>query len=58
MTTLFFHVFPQRDRIGFDDVLLDEEGHTQFGVIDDYEIFLADLGFVGRQFDHGMSNNQ
>ncbi len=52
------HVYPQRDRIGFDDVILDEEGRTQYGVFDDYELFLAEKGFVGQQFDHGMSNNQ
>ena len=52
------HVFPQRDRIGFDDVLLDEEGRTQYGVTDDYELFLGDEGFAGRHFDHGMSNNE
>jgi len=51
------HVYPQRNRIGFDDVILDEEGRTQYGVTDDYEMFLADQGFTGRQFDHGMSNN-
>jgi len=51
------HVHPQRNRIGFDDVILDEEGRTQYGVTDDYEMFLADQGFTGRQFDHGMSNN-
>ena len=52
------HVYPQRDRIGFDDVILDEEGRTQYGVFDDYEQFLGDKGYVGQQFDHGMSNNQ
>ena len=52
------HVYPQRDRIGFDDVILDEEGRTQYGVIDDYELFLGDQGYAGRYFDHGMSNNQ
>ncbi len=51
------HVYPQRDRIGFDDVTLDEEGRTQYGVVDDYEAFLADQGHAGTQFDHGMSNN-
>jgi arylsulfatase A-like enzyme len=51
------HVYPQRNRIGFDDVILDEEGRTQYGIIDDYELFLADQGYPGRQFDHGMSNN-
>jgi len=50
------HVYPQRDRIGFDDVILEEEGRVLYGVIDDYEIFLADKGFAGQQFDHGMGN--
>jgi arylsulfatase A-like enzyme len=52
------HVYPQRDRIGFDDVVLDEEGRTQYGVVDDYELFLGDHGFAGRHFDHGMGNNE
>lgn len=52
------HVYPQRDRIGFDDVILDEEGRQQYGVIDDYELFLGDKGFAGQHFDHGMSNNE
>jgi arylsulfatase A-like enzyme len=52
------HVYPQRARIGFDDVLLAEEGRPYWGVTDDYELFLGDRGFAGRQFDHGMSNNE
>ena len=52
------HVYPQRDRIGFDDVILDEEGRVQYGILDDYELFLGDQGHAGRHFDHGMSNNQ
>ncbi len=51
------HTYPQRDRIGFDDIQLDDEGRTLHGVTDDYEIFLGDKGFLGRQFGHGMSNN-
>jgi len=51
------HVYPQRNRIGFDDVILDEEGRTMYGVTDDYETFLGDHGYPGRQFMHGMSNN-
>ena len=51
------HTYPQRDRIGFDDVVLDDEGRTLYGVSDDYEIFLGDQGHVGQQFGHGMSNN-
>ena len=52
------HVYPQRDRIGFDDVILEEEGRQQYGVVDDYEIYLADQGFAGKRFHHGMSNNE
>ena len=52
------HVYPQRDRIGFDDVILGEEGRPQLGAIDDYDLFLGDHGYAGQQFAHGMSNNQ
>lgn len=51
------HVFPPRDRIGFDDALLGEEGRPHLGAIDDYEMFLAERGFVGQQFAGGMNNN-
>lgn len=51
------HVNPQRARIGFDDVLLDEEGRVHKGVTDDYSIFLGDMGYPGRQFSHGMGTN-
>ena len=51
------HTYPQRDRIGFDDILMDDEGRTHHGVTDDYEIFLGDKGYLGRQFGHGISNN-
>jgi len=51
------HVYPPRDRIGFDDVQLAEEGRPHLGATDDYEIFLADRGFVGQQFAGGMNNN-
>lgn len=51
------HTYPQRDRIGFDDIQLDDEGRTLYGVTDDYELFLGDKGYLGRQFQHGMSNN-
>ena len=51
------HTYPQRDRIGFDDIQLDDEGRTLYGVTDDYEIFLGDKGYLGRQFGHGISNN-
>jgi arylsulfatase len=52
------HVYPQRNRIGFDDVMLSEEGRTQYGVTDDYELFLGEKGHAGQQFGHGMGNNQ
>lgn len=52
------HTFPQRSRIGFDDVLLCEEGRTQYGVIDDYEIALAEAGHAGELFASGMNNNE
>ena len=52
------HVYPQRDRIGFDDVILEEEGRLQYGVMDDYELYLAEQGLTGRRFHHGMSNNE
>ncbi|MEX2540708.1 MAG: sulfatase-like hydrolase/transferase [Trueperaceae bacterium] len=51
------HVYPARDRIGFDDVLLAEEGRTQHGSEDDYELHLGDRGHPGQQFSHGMGNN-
>lgn len=52
------HVYPQRDRIGFDDVWLAEEGRPHWGVWDDYDTYLGEEGYVGRQYEHAMSNNQ
>lgn len=52
------HVYPQRNRIGFDDVLLEEQGRHQFGIkADDYERFLADRGYAGLEYAGGMANN-
>ena len=51
------HVYPQRDRIGFDDTIIAEEGRPQLGAVDDYDMFLAEQGLAGQQFMHGMSNN-
>ena len=51
------HVHPQRARIGFDDVILAEEGRSQWGVTDDYEAYLTAQGLAGQQFLHGMGNN-
>jgi arylsulfatase A-like enzyme len=53
------HVQPQRQRIGFDEVLLDEEGRGKEGAIqDDYELFLGDHGYPGQRFAGGMNNNE
>ena len=52
------HVEPQRDRIGFDDVLLDVAGDHRPGLTtDDYELFLAEQGFGGQEFTHGSGND-
>ncbi len=51
------HVYPQRNRIGFDDVVLMEEGRYDFGVVDDYQIWLGEQGYVGQEFLHNMGNN-
>ena len=52
------HVNPQRARIGFDEVLLSEEGRIEDRKVDDYEYFLAEQGYPGQYMAHGMSNNQ
>ena len=52
------HVYPQRDRIGFDDVILNEEGrHHLGGGSDDYERYLHDHGYGGQELTHAMGNN-
>ena len=53
------HVYPQRNRIGFDEVFLCEEGRHHLGgnVQDDFERFLAHQGYTGRELSHGMGNN-
>lgn len=50
------HVFPERDRIGYDDVILSEEGRPHLAV-DDYSLYLADQGLTGQAFMHGLPNN-
>ncbi len=52
------HVYPPRNRIGFDDVILCEEGRPHLGTIDDYDLFLGDRGYAGQQYAHGMNNNE
>ena len=52
------HVYPQRDRIGFHDVLSNEEGRHHLGLgADDFELFLAEQGYAGQELTHAMSNN-
>lgn len=52
------HVYPQRNRIGFDEVLLNEEGRHHLGnVRDDFELYLADQGYSGQELTHAMGNN-
>ncbi len=49
------HVYPQRDRIGFHDVILNEEGRHHLGMrSDDYERFLAKQGYAGQEYAHGL----
>jgi len=53
------HTCPQRNRLGFEDVQLNEEGRKQDGLIkDDYEAFLDDHGYGHRAYTHGLGNNQ
>lgn len=53
------HVHPQRNRIGFEDVQLNEEGRRQGGLrADDYEMFLQENQALPRAHSHGLGNNQ
>lgn len=53
------HVYPQRDRIGFEDVQLHEEGRRLSGLkADDYEAWLSDHGYGHLAYTHGLGNNQ
>ncbi len=53
------HVHPQRDRIGFDEVILNEEGRHHLGDLaaDDWEMHLADHGFAGQEYASDLNNN-
>lgn len=52
------HVYPQRSRIGFDDVILNEEGrHHLGGGKDDFELFLEREGYAGQELTHAMGTN-
>jgi len=51
------HAYPQRDRLGFDDILLDEEGRHHLGMPkDDYEMFLQERRYGGQEYVHGSTN--
>ena len=53
------HVYPQRNRIGFDEVILCEEGrHHLGGGPDDFELFLEREGYGGQELTHAMGNNE
>jgi arylsulfatase A-like enzyme len=53
------HTCPQRNRIGFEDVQLNEEGRKQGGLLkDDYEAFLDDHGNGHLAYTHGLGNNE
>lgn len=52
------HVYPQRSRIGFDDVILCEEGRHHLGMgADDWEQYIADRGYAGQEFGSGLCSN-
>ena len=53
------HVYPQRSRIGFDEVILNEESRHHLGnVKDDFELFLEREGYTGQELTHAMGNNE
>ena len=53
------HVYPQRDRIGFGEAFINEEGRHHLGMErDDYESYLVDAGYAGAELTHGMGVNQ
>lgn len=53
------HTWPPRNRMGFDDILVNEEGRTAgLDSPDDYTQFLADRGLGPVAYAHGLGNNQ
>lgn len=53
------HTTPPRNRLGFEEIQLNEEGRRGEGMErDDYEMFLEDNGYAHRAYTHGMGNNQ
>ena len=52
------HVSPQRMRVGFDHVLLNEEGRREDKLrLDDYAMYLQERGLLHRAWAHGMPAN-
>lgn len=51
------HAYPQRTKLGFDDVWLQEEGRYDFGVVDDYQVWLGEQGYPGMEFGHTVGSN-
>lgn len=58
------HVYPERCHYGFESMLICEEGRLLGQAegknrgYDDYELWLAEQGYAGQAFGHGMSNNE
>lgn len=53
------HTSPKRNRIGFEDVQLNEEGRKDhLGWKDDYEQYLDDHGWGHTRYTHGLGNNE
>ncbi|MCL7748472.1 sulfatase-like hydrolase/transferase [Halalkalibacter alkaliphilus] len=54
------HVYPERKHYGFEEMLLCEEGRLlgENKQLDDYEIWLAEQGYPGKAFAHGLSMNE
>ena len=52
------HINPPRNRIGFDDILINEEGRVsaEMGRPDDYEMFLTAQGYSGMEYAAGLHN--
>jgi len=51
------HLYPIRQRYGFEEVVLSEEGRMEDGLLDDYDIHLAERGFAGQHYAHGLGSN-
>ena len=52
------HVYPQRDRAGFQEAIINEEGRHHLGMrADDHELDLAKEGYAGQGWAHGLGNN-